>query len=173
LIFKSFVTLITPRWRCVLYRFHYALVFEQFWICRVMTKIRSIALYVFLLALAANAQAADLKPGELPSYAKGIRNVAIGSDGYLYAVDANPSGYVFKSLLDKYGFSVAGDGFGTEVLAGKEVYYLGKSCDAANGTSHGFWTKDGTGLFFAVELANAQAVTFRVLETGIEPSHSC
>lgn len=138
-----------------------------------MKKIRTIALSVSLLAVAANAQAADLKRGELPSYAKGVRNVAIGSDGYLYAVDANPSGYVFKSLLNKYGFNVSGDGFGTEVLAGKEIYYLGKSCDAANGTSHGSWTKDGTGLFFAVELESARAVTFRVLETGIEPSHSC
>lgn len=138
-----------------------------------MTMIRSIAFSVSILAAVASAGAADLKTAELPAYAKGVRNVAIGSDGYLYAVDANPSGYVFKSLLDKYGFSVAGDGFGTEVLAGKEIYYLGKSCDAANGTSHGSWTRDGTGLFFAVELENAKAATFRLLETGIEPSHSC
>lgn len=138
-----------------------------------MTMIRSIAFSLSVLAAAASAEAAELKTAELPAYAKGVRNVAIGSDGYLYAVDANPSGYVFKSLLDKYGFNIAGDGFGTEVLAGKEIYYLGKSCDAASGTSHGSWTRDGTGLFFAVELENAKAATFRLLETGIEPSHSC
>lgn len=138
-----------------------------------MKKIRSVVLSLSFLAVSANAQAADLKPAELPAYAKAVKNVAIGSDGYLYAVEANPSGYVFKSLLDKYGFNVAGDGFGTQILAGREIYYLGKSCDAANGTSHGSWTRDGTGLFFAVELENAKRTMFRLLETGIEPSHSC
>lgn len=119
------------------------------------------------------AQAAEWKDAELPASTNGVEFVAIGSDGFLYQIEANANGYVFRSIAEKYGFEPGPDRFTVRILAGKDVYYLGTSCDVSHDQDTGTWSRDSTGLFFAVDLKNAPRLTFRALDTDIAPGHSC
>ncbi len=119
------------------------------------------------------AHAAEWRDAELPAYANGVEFIAIGSDGFLYQIESNPNGYVFRSLSDKYGFEAGADRFTVRILAGQDVYYLGTSCEAAHDKDSGTWSRDSTGLNYAVELKNGPRMIFRALDTDIEPGHSC
>ncbi|WP_417670459.1 hypothetical protein [Roseibium sp.] len=119
------------------------------------------------------ASATDWKDADLPSYTETVDFVAIGSDGFLYSLTSNANGYVFTSLLEKYGAEPGPNPFIARIVSGHDVYYLGKACDAANGPDAGTWTKDGSGLNFAVEIKARPPMTFRALDTDITPSHSC
>ncbi|MBN9671339.1 hypothetical protein [Roseibium aggregatum] len=117
--------------------------------------------------------ASDWKPAGLPAYARNIPYVAIGGDGLLYEVTSNRNGYVFTSILETYRFQPSGNAFAGEILAGKQVTYLGASCDASTGNASGTWSVSGTGLDFAVATGNDARMVFRLLSTGLTPSHSC
>lgn len=133
-------------------------------------------LFLFLLAafaLTSASHSSEFKPSSLPAYAENHAFVAIGSDGFLYAAASNSNGYVFKSLLEQYRFVPTGNGFAGDILAGRKVFYLGASCDAASDDLTGSWTKSGTGLDFVIEAQNGARISFRLLSTGLSPSHSC
>ena len=133
--------------------------------------------FVLLLALALlptlPAKSGDWKIADLPKYAEDVTFVAIGSDGLLYAARSNPNGYVFESLSDLYRFSPSGDGFSGKVMARKPLYYLGAGCDAAGEGLTGEWTKSGNGLDFAISKGSDAVISFRLLSTGLSPSHAC
>ncbi|GAB4510925.1 MAG: hypothetical protein Tsb0019_05890 [Roseibium sp.] len=133
----------------------------------------SLLLVSLLLAAGLPAKAASWTVAELPAYSDDTEFVAIGSDGLLYAVTSNPNGYVFTSLLKTYKFEPSGDGFTGLILSGKQVYYLGSSCDAASERFKGSWSVNNTGLAFAIADAGRPVMTFNLLSTGLSPSHSC
>ncbi|MEP3045963.1 MAG: hypothetical protein ABJL55_07775 [Roseibium sp.] len=128
--------------------------------------------FLSLLFLATTAHAAEWKSVDLPAYSNDIHNIAIGSDGLLYEVTSNPNGYVFASILDQFRFEPTGR-FTGEIMAKRNAYYLGTSCDAEGEGHRGTWTKDGTGLNFAISAGSAMVLSFRLLSTELEPSHSC
>jgi hypothetical protein len=131
-------------------------------------------LVVCFLGLVSPSLAEDWVEKQLPSYAAGIEFVAIGGDGLLYSIQSNPNGYVLTSLIDKYRFEfTGGDGFTGNILAAKEIVYLGSSCDAVAGSMSGRWVNDNTGLNVVVEGNSGQRLDFRFLDTGLEPAHSC
>ncbi len=134
------------------------------------------ALLAFCLAvvLSTSGLAADWVEKPVPAYAEDVEFLVIGADGMFYAAPSNPNGYVLTSVLDKYRFEMtSGDGFSGKLLAGKDVVYLGASCDAVTGNVSGKWVNDSTGLNFVVEASNGQRLDFRFLSTGLQPAHSC
>lgn len=129
---------------------------------------------VMLIATTAGASAADWTETSLPDYTDPASFVAIGGDGALYTVSSNPNGYVFTSILDKFRFEpTSGDGFSGRILGGKETVYLGSGCDASAMGENGAWSNDSTGLNFRLDTAGGRVRTFRVLDTGLQPHHSC
>lgn len=110
----------------------------------------------------------------LPEYTEDIAFPVIGSDGMFYSASSNANGYVLTSVLDKYRFeATSGDGFTGKIMAGKEIIYLGASCDAVAGSISGKWVNDSTGLNFVIEGQGGQRLDFRFLDTGLQPAHSC
>lgn len=134
---------------------------------------RTIALGLVTAAfLTASSSANDWKPAELPSAVQQFDFSAIGSDGLLYEMTSNPNGYVLTSLIHKYRFAPTGR-FTGDILAGQAVIYLGASCDAEGDGLKGKWTRDGTGLNFAIDDGNGVVRSFRLLEDGLSPNHAC
>ncbi|WP_422377055.1 hypothetical protein [Roseibium sp.] len=140
----------------------------------VLHMIRFLLLCFLFLSLSVAASSANnWIEADLPAYADDTEFVAIGTDGLLYSVSANPNGYVFTSLQDAYRFEPSGDGFTGRILSARKVYYLGASCDAAGEGLTGSWTVNGTGLAFAISGPAGVLQSFHLLSTGLTPNHSC
>lgn len=137
-----------------------------------MTK--ALALTLILALVPANLAAAQWSEKQLPAYADDVAFLAIGSDGLLYSASANANGYVMETVLDKYRAGApSADGFTVKILGGKDIIYLGASCDAVTPAYKGRWVNDGIGLNIRIDGQAGEVMTFRLLSTGLEPFHDC
>ncbi len=135
---------------------------------------KNIAL-AFSLLIAGQVHADDgWQKTDLPDYAQNVEFVAVGSDGFLYGIEANDNGFILKSLSKKYKFQPV-DQWTGDILAGHETVYLGKTCDALMGTTKGVWTNDSSGLNVAFSVGSGQPplMTWRFLDSDIASKHDC
>lgn len=126
-----------------------------------------------VLASTQMVQAEEWREADLPAYSEAVEFVAIGSDGFLYEATSNQNGYVFRSIQAQYGYLPGSSPFTVRIVAAHVEYYLGASCDAAVHDQTGTWTRDSTSLNYLAEFPGSGNVTFRLLDTGLAPSHSC